>query len=224
MHLSAASEIQRRLGVRLTAPGTCGEVRPGIPPGQNSKATEAPEIGRPCALARRREAGCLEKSVEAAMRTSRGETDTRGKADKAQAKLHFERRKTVNQAGDGIETEPEKTSEVPAHEDQDLRHILAAMQQSLTQIDGKIDSLSSRMDRMSERLDKQVEHLDQTERRVSTVEDGQTALATGQLKISTELGTLKTQDGRLGVPLSKEQPSYCGYCGVHIDCKHGELH
>ncbi|KAJ1099235.1 hypothetical protein NDU88_004339 [Pleurodeles waltl] len=80
-----------------------------------------------------------------------------GKSDKAQAKLHFEQRKTVNQPGDGTETELEKTSGVPAHEDQDLRHILAAMQQSLTQIDGKIDSPSYRMDRMLERLDKQVE-------------------------------------------------------------------
>ncbi|KAJ1181493.1 hypothetical protein NDU88_006700 [Pleurodeles waltl] len=114
-----------------------------------------------------------------------------GKFDKAQAKLHFERRKTNNQAGDGTETEPERTSEAPAPEDQDLQHILAAMQQCLTQIDGKIDSLSYRMDRMSECLDKQVERLDQTERRVSTVEDGQTVLATGQLKVGTELATLR---------------------------------
>ncbi|KAJ1091732.1 hypothetical protein NDU88_004849 [Pleurodeles waltl] len=113
-----------------------------------------------------------------------------GKSDKAQAKLHFEWRKTNNLAGDCTVTEPEKTPEVPAPEDQDLQHILAAMQHSLTQIDGKIGSLSYRMDRMSERLDKQVERLDQTERRVSTVEDGQTALAAGQLKFSTELGTL----------------------------------
>ncbi|KAJ1153740.1 hypothetical protein NDU88_006498 [Pleurodeles waltl] len=73
-----------------------------------------------------------------------------GNTDKAQAKLHFERRKTISQTGDGTETELEKTPEIPAHEDQDLRHILAAMQQSLTQIDGKIDSLSYRMDIMSE--------------------------------------------------------------------------
>ncbi|KAJ1189519.1 hypothetical protein NDU88_006264 [Pleurodeles waltl] len=102
-----------------------------------------------------------------------------GKSDKAQAKLHFEQRKTNSPAGDGTENESEKTPEVPTPEDQDLRHILASMQHSLTQIDGKIDSLSYRMDRMSERLDKQVENLDQTERRVSTVEDGQTALAAG---------------------------------------------
>ncbi|KAJ1201241.1 hypothetical protein NDU88_005054 [Pleurodeles waltl] len=97
----------------------------------------------------------------------------------------------ISQTGEGTETELEKSPEVPAHEDQDLQHILAAMQQSLTQIDGKIDSLSYCMDRMSERLDKQAERLDQAERRVSAVDDGQTALATGQLKISTELDTLR---------------------------------
>ncbi|KAJ1180217.1 hypothetical protein NDU88_005439 [Pleurodeles waltl] len=119
-----------------------------------------------------------------------------GKTDKAQAKLHFERRKTFSQTREVTETELEKTSEVPAHEAQDLRHILAAMQQSLTQIDGKIDSLSYRMDRMSERLNKQAERLDQTERRVSTAEDGETALATGQLKVSTELAKLRVDVDR----------------------------
>ncbi|KAJ1130555.1 hypothetical protein NDU88_008906 [Pleurodeles waltl] len=114
-----------------------------------------------------------------------------GKYNKAQPKLHFERRKTISHTGEGTETELEKTPEFPTHEDQDLQHILAAMQQSLTQIDGKINSLSYRMDRMSEQLDKQAERLDQGERRVSAVEDGQTALATGQLKVTTELGTLR---------------------------------
>ncbi|KAJ1201135.1 hypothetical protein NDU88_004950 [Pleurodeles waltl] len=56
---------------------------------------------------------------------------------------------------------------VPTGEEQDLRQILVAMQHSLTQIDGKIDSLSYRMNRMTERLDKHAERLDQSERRVS---------------------------------------------------------
>ncbi|KAJ1118805.1 hypothetical protein NDU88_006992 [Pleurodeles waltl] len=94
----------------------------------------------------------------------------------------------MSQTGEGTETGPEKTPVVPTHEDQDLQHILTAMQQSLTQIDGKNDSLSYRVDRMSERLDKQTERLDQAERRVSAVEDGQTALDTRQLKVNTELG------------------------------------
>ncbi|KAJ1165430.1 hypothetical protein NDU88_005858 [Pleurodeles waltl] len=42
--------------------------------------------------------------------------------------------------------------------------ILVAMQHSLTQIDGKIDSLSYHMDRMTELLDKHAERLDQSER------------------------------------------------------------
>ncbi|KAJ1135301.1 hypothetical protein NDU88_001741 [Pleurodeles waltl] len=49
-------------------------------------------------------------------------------------------------------------------EEQDLRQILVAMQHSLTQIDGKIDSISYRMDRMTECLDKHAERLDQSER------------------------------------------------------------
>ncbi|KAJ1152503.1 hypothetical protein NDU88_005278 [Pleurodeles waltl] len=96
------------------------------------------------------------------------------------------REKILSQTGEGTETELEKAPEVLNHEDQDLRHILAVMQQSLTQIEGKIDSLSYRMDRMSERLDKQSERLDQAERRVSAVEDGQIALATRQLKLVQE--------------------------------------
>ncbi|KAJ1206727.1 hypothetical protein NDU88_002128 [Pleurodeles waltl] len=114
-----------------------------------------------------------------------------GKHDIAQPKLHFERRKTMSQTGEGAEARSEGFPEVPTHDEQDLRHILTAMQQSLTQIDGKIDSLSYRVDRMSERLDKQTERLDQVEKRVSAVEDGQTALASGQLKVNMELDILK---------------------------------
>ncbi|KAJ1127162.1 hypothetical protein NDU88_005565 [Pleurodeles waltl] len=93
---------------------------------------------------------------------------------------------------------PEKSPAAHSGDDQDLRQILVAMQQSLTQIDGKIDSLSYHMDRMSERLDKHAEHLDQAERRVSEVEDGQTELATGQVKLNKELTTLrlKVQEAR----------------------------
>ncbi|KAJ1169121.1 hypothetical protein NDU88_001027 [Pleurodeles waltl] len=97
----------------------------------------------------------------------------------------------MSQAGEGTEAGSERAPESPAHEEQDLRYILTAMQQSLTQIDGKIDSLSYCVDRMSERLNKQTERLDQVEIRVSAAEDGQTALASRQLKVNTELDTLK---------------------------------
>ncbi|KAJ1152498.1 hypothetical protein NDU88_005273 [Pleurodeles waltl] len=69
---------------------------------------------------------------------------------------------------------------MPSGKEQDLSQILVAMQHSLTQIDGKIDSLSYRLDKMTERLDKHAERLDQSERRVLEVEDGQTQLATSQ--------------------------------------------
>ncbi|KAJ1113536.1 hypothetical protein NDU88_001778 [Pleurodeles waltl] len=95
-----------------------------------------------------------------------------GKTDKNQAKLA-------------------KGPDVTSGEEQDLRQILVAMQHSLTQIDGKIDSLSYRMDRMTERLDKHAECLDQTDRRVSEVENGQTELATSQVKLNKELSSLR---------------------------------
>ncbi|KAJ1140419.1 hypothetical protein NDU88_006771 [Pleurodeles waltl] len=63
----------------------------------------------------------------------------------------------------------QRISGVPAGEEQDLRQILVVMQYSLTQIDGKIDSLSYRMDRMTERLDKHAERLDQLGRGISEV-------------------------------------------------------
>ncbi|KAJ1118188.1 hypothetical protein NDU88_006383 [Pleurodeles waltl] len=113
-----------------------------------------------------------------------------GKTDKNQAKLQFDWRKTSGPAGEGAELEPEKGPDVSSGEEQDVRQILVVMQHSLTQIDGKIDSLSHRMDRMTERLGKHAEHLDQSDRRVSVVEDGQTELATSQLKLNKELTSL----------------------------------
>ncbi|KAJ1190057.1 hypothetical protein NDU88_006796 [Pleurodeles waltl] len=115
---------------------------------------------------------------------------TMGRTDKNQAKLQFDWRKTSSPAGDGAELGPEKGPDVTSGEEQDLRKILVAMQHSLTQIDGKIDSLSYRMDRMTERLDKHAERLDQTDKRVSEVEDGQTELATSQVKLNKELNSL----------------------------------
>ncbi|KAJ1208388.1 hypothetical protein NDU88_003774 [Pleurodeles waltl] len=113
------------------------------------------------------------------------------KADKNQAKLQFDRCKPSGPAGDAAELGPEKGNDTFSGEEQDLRQILVAMQHSLTQIDGKIDSLSYRMDRMTERLDKHAERLDQSERRVSEVEDDQTELATSQVKLNKELNSLR---------------------------------
>ncbi|KAJ1115652.1 hypothetical protein NDU88_003874 [Pleurodeles waltl] len=73
------------------------------------------------------------------------------------------------------------------------------MQHSLTQINGKIDSLSYHMDRMTERLEKHAECLDQSKRRVSEVEDGQTVLSAGYAKLSKELGSLHANVDNLEV-------------------------
>ncbi|KAJ1128833.1 hypothetical protein NDU88_007205 [Pleurodeles waltl] len=97
----------------------------------------------------------------------------------------------MSQTVEGAEARIEEPPEIPPQDEPELRHILAVMQQSLAQIDGKIDFLSYCVDRMSERLDKQTERVDQVERRISSVEDGQTALASGQLKANTELDILK---------------------------------
>ncbi|KAJ1205821.1 hypothetical protein NDU88_001247 [Pleurodeles waltl] len=107
-----------------------------------------------------------------------------GKTDKNQAKLQFDRRSSSGPAGDGEELGSERGAYTPSDEEQDLRQILPATQHSLTQIDGKIDSLSYRMDRMTEHLDKHAESLDQSERRVSEVEDGQTQLTTSHVKLN----------------------------------------
>ncbi|KAJ1082984.1 hypothetical protein NDU88_003145 [Pleurodeles waltl] len=97
----------------------------------------------------------------------------------------------VRKMGDGMEPGSERGPEMPTAEEQDLRQILVAMQHSLTQIDGKIDSLSYRMDRMTEHLAKHVELLDQSERRVSEVEDGQTQLAASHVNLSKEVHSLR---------------------------------
>ncbi|KAJ1197922.1 hypothetical protein NDU88_001766 [Pleurodeles waltl] len=104
--------------------------------------------------------------------------------DKKHVKLQFERCKTISPAGEGAEVGPRRSPIATSGEHQDLRQILGTMQHSLTQIDGKLDSLLYRMDRMSERLDQHVERLDQSEKRVSEVEDAQTELATRQVKLN----------------------------------------
>ncbi|KAJ1199827.1 hypothetical protein NDU88_003660 [Pleurodeles waltl] len=115
-----------------------------------------------------------------------------GKTDKNQIRLKFDRRKSSGPASDGVEPGLAGGSGMSSGEEQDLRQIMVAMQHSLTQIDGKIDSLFYRMDRMTERLDKHVEWLNQSERRVSEVEDGQAALATSHARLSKELSSLQT--------------------------------
>ncbi|KAJ1118483.1 hypothetical protein NDU88_006674 [Pleurodeles waltl] len=112
-----------------------------------------------------------------------------GKTDKNQAKLQFDPRKSYSIAGDEMEPGTEKGPDMPAGKEQDLCQILVAMQHSLTQIDGKIDSLSYRKDRMTGHLDKHVERLDQSE--VEEVEDGQTQLAASHVKINKEVHTLR---------------------------------
>ncbi|KAJ1088584.1 hypothetical protein NDU88_001741 [Pleurodeles waltl] len=120
-------------------------------------------------------------------------TRNMGKVDKTQAKCQFDQCKKPIPAGDLTETGLAGGTDMSSGEEQDLRQILVAMQQSLIQIDNKIDSLSYQMDRMMERLDTHAERLDQSERRISEVEDGQTAMATGQAKMGKELATLQAK-------------------------------
>ncbi|KAJ1155756.1 hypothetical protein NDU88_008485 [Pleurodeles waltl] len=87
-----------------------------------------------------------------------------GKADKNEAKLQFDRRKSNSPARDCAELNLTGGTEVSSGDEQDLRQILVAMQHSLTQI----DSLSYRMDRMTERLDNDAEWLDQSVNRRGT--------------------------------------------------------
>ncbi|KAJ1205964.1 hypothetical protein NDU88_001383 [Pleurodeles waltl] len=105
----------------------------------------------------RRGAGCAggESLLEARVEIPRHLN--MGKADKTQARLQFERRKTQGAAGDGTATDSEKGPEGTPGEEQDLRQLLVSMQHSLNQIDGKIDALAYRMGRMSERIDKHAE-------------------------------------------------------------------
>ncbi|KAJ1154117.1 hypothetical protein NDU88_006873 [Pleurodeles waltl] len=116
-----------------------------------------------------------------------------GKLDKTQAKLQFDRRKAGGPSCEDAGPGPAGGPSMPAGEEKDLRQILVAMQHSLTQIDGKIDSLSYRMDRMSKRLDKHVERPDQAERRISEVEDGQTELNTAHTKQNKSMCSLQAK-------------------------------
>ncbi|KAJ1119249.1 hypothetical protein NDU88_007435 [Pleurodeles waltl] len=59
-----------------------------------------------------------------------------GKADKNQAKLQFDRRKSTGPASDGVEPGLAGGSGMPSGEKQELRQILVAMQHSLSQING----------------------------------------------------------------------------------------
>ncbi|KAJ1108746.1 hypothetical protein NDU88_006116 [Pleurodeles waltl] len=115
-----------------------------------------------------------------------------GKADQNQANLQFDRRKSGSPASD-LGGRGMGGFGMSSGEEQDLRQSFVAIQHSLPQIDGKIDSLSFRIDRMTERLDKHADRLDQSERRVSEVEDGQAELATGHASRSKELSSLQTK-------------------------------
>lgn len=70
------------------------------------------------------------------------------------------------------------------------------IQTSLTNIDGKIDSVTYRVDRMSERLDKHTERLDMAERRLSEAEDSQVQMEAKQTKVEKQLVAMvsKTED------------------------------
>ncbi|KAJ1158288.1 hypothetical protein NDU88_010981 [Pleurodeles waltl] len=83
-----------------------------------------------------------------------------GKTDKNQAILQFDQRKSQTSAGDRLVVGVSGGADMSLGEEPELRQILAAMQQSLTHIDSKIDSLVFRMDRMTERIDRHVEWLD----------------------------------------------------------------
>ncbi|KAJ1167351.1 hypothetical protein NDU88_007743 [Pleurodeles waltl] len=83
-----------------------------------------------------------------------------GKTDKTQAILQFDQRRSQTSAGDRPVVGVSGGADMPLGEELELRQILAAMQQSLTHIDSKIDSLFFRMDRMTERMDRHVEWLD----------------------------------------------------------------
>ncbi|KAJ1163050.1 hypothetical protein NDU88_003513 [Pleurodeles waltl] len=82
------------------------------------------------------------------------------KTDKNQAILQFDQRKWQTSAGDRTVVGVSGGADMPSVEEPELRQILAAMQQSLTHMDSKIDSIFFRMDRMTERMDRHVEWLD----------------------------------------------------------------
>ncbi|KAJ1203531.1 hypothetical protein NDU88_007316 [Pleurodeles waltl] len=85
-----------------------------------------------------------------------------GKTDKNQPKLHFDQRKPQKTVGERAAADTPEREDMPQVEEPEPRQILAAMQQSLAQIDSKIDCLTFRMDRMTERLNKHGDWLDQS--------------------------------------------------------------
>ncbi|KAJ1216712.1 hypothetical protein NDU88_004313 [Pleurodeles waltl] len=80
------------------------------------------------------------------------------------------------------------------HGDSDLKPILAAMQQTLTSIDGKMDALMYRMDCMSEHLGKHAYRLDGAERRISEIKAIQADGQAMQKKLDQQLATLQARD------------------------------
>ncbi|KAJ1117224.1 hypothetical protein NDU88_005424 [Pleurodeles waltl] len=114
-----------------------------------------------------------------------------GKTDKNRAKQQFEQRRSQAPAGDCAAVGVPGGGDMMQGEEPELRQILTAMQQRLTQIDSKIDSLSYRMHRMTERLDKHADRLGQSERRISEMKDGQAAIASRHIKMGKELVALQ---------------------------------
>ncbi|KAJ1107002.1 hypothetical protein NDU88_004399 [Pleurodeles waltl] len=116
-----------------------------------------------------------------------------GKTDKNHAKLQFEQGWSQAPVWDHAVAGVSGGGDMTPGEEPELRQILAAMQQSLPQIDIKIDSLSYRMDRMTERLAKRADRLDQSERCISEMEDGQATMSSGHAKICKELAALQAK-------------------------------
>ncbi|KAJ1191956.1 hypothetical protein NDU88_001269 [Pleurodeles waltl] len=115
------------------------------------------------------------------------------KTDKHQAKLQFEQRRPQAPAGDWALAGMPGGGDMPPGEEPELRQILMAVQQSLTQIDSKIDSLSNRMVQMTERLDKHADCLDQSERCISEMEDGQATMSFGHVKMGKQLAAIQAK-------------------------------
>lgn len=119
------------------------------------------------------------------------EQSVMGKTDKGQPRLTFKKRKTTGTREEDMPSLPASQAVNYTDTGEDIRYILAAMQQSLSSVDSKIDSLSFRMDRMSERMDKHAERLDMAERRISETEDAQTALESAQKQMKKSLVVLR---------------------------------
>ncbi|KAJ1133094.1 hypothetical protein NDU88_011393 [Pleurodeles waltl] len=120
-----------------------------------------------------------------------------GKSDKNKPKLHFDQRKAHKTVGEHMAAPPPTAADTTQEEEPELKQIQAAMQQSLAQIDSKIDSLSFRMDRMTERLNKHAERLDESDRRISDIEDSHTTLTSNHESTSTTLAALQRKVNNL---------------------------